>query len=246
MTVTMETECRRCPECLRKRAAFWRYRAIAECENAERTWFATLTASPEIHYQWDLRAAGRSPNFDKLTNGEKFRSRAEIMGIELTKYLKRVRKNSGSPFRYLAVTEIHESRKTSPEMRGRPHLHLLVHETALPIRKALLEDCWGFGFTKFKLVQTGPHAAANYLCKYISKAMDARIRASIDYGNYTTYSRSVSTTVQRFVTDPSPIPNKRTGDETDPKEKEQDGRASFSSVAPATAEANLHSGETEA
>lgn len=181
MQVTLEAPCRKCPECLRKRAAMWRFRAIAEIAQAERTWFGTLTARPEEHYRLDLLASGRKANFEFLTDAEKFPWRAKEYGREVTRYLKRLRENSGVPLRYLCVTEIHDGERTSPEMRGRPHVHLLMHEfPGSPIRKSRLEADWHLGYSSWKLVQGVK--AAMYICKYISKANDARVRASIDYG----------------------------------------------------------------
>lgn len=209
MEVTLLTKCRRCPECLRERAAIWRYRALAECQLAPRTWFGTLTLRMEEHYRLDALARADVRNWHELTETARYALRMRQVGTELTKWLKRVRKNSGVPLRYLAVTEIHTGEKRSRISRdvewqqhavtGYPHIHLLMHE--LPGEEPLLKKylagrwneassswetppSWTLGFTKFKLLDHD-HAekGAYYLCKYLSKAMDARVRASIDYGN---------------------------------------------------------------
>ena len=99
----------------------------------------------------------------------------------MTLYLKRLRKNSGHAFRYLLVTERHDSVKTAPELRNRPHLHMLLHEFAnQPLRKSFLEQEWPYGFSSWRLTQG--NAAAFYVSKYISKAAEVRTRASLQYG----------------------------------------------------------------
>lgn len=45
---------------------------------------------------------------------------------------------------------------------------------------AFLRTQWTFGFTKFQFAEN--ERAASYLCKYLNKASDARIRASVGYG----------------------------------------------------------------
>lgn len=179
--LNMLTPCRKCPTCLRKRAALWRGRAITEIEASERTWFGTLTCSPERHFWLDTLCASKVGNFGQLPWEEKFKHQSAALGIEVTKYLKRVREASGCPFRYLLVTEIHNGERTSEEMKGRPHLHMLLHEfPGSPLRKATLEKQWKLGFTSWRL--TKDKEAAWYVSKYISKANDARTRASLGYG----------------------------------------------------------------
>lgn len=182
ISILMKTPCRRCGTCLRKKARLWRYRALAEIEAAPRTWFGTLTLSPETHVWVDHVCSTRKRDFWSLPSEKKFAERTSVMGIEVTKYLKRVRKNGGTPFRYLLVSETHDSGKTSDEYRGWPHCHLLVHEyPASPVRKHVLDDAWHHGFCQWRLTRN--QEAAWYVSKYISKAMDARTRASIEYGN---------------------------------------------------------------
>ena len=96
------------------------------------------------------------------------------VGREVTRYLKRVRKESGARVRYLLVAERHKS--------GQPHLHIMVHEAdqERPVRYATLANQWKLGFVHFKLAQDTKTAA--YVCKYISKALLARVRASLRYG----------------------------------------------------------------
>lgn len=207
MEVTLLTPCRRCPECLQRRARLWRMRAIAETSAAERTWFGTLTASPEQQYRLETRARAVTPGiWEELSNEAKFHALATELGKDVTLWLKRLRKNRGMSyaqrlayrreqerlggpkvippvaFRYLITCEIHDSEKTSPEMRGRPHMHLLLHEfPGAPLKKQGLQEAWKLGHSSFKLVQG--HRGAMYVAKYLSKASDVRVRASEDYGS---------------------------------------------------------------
>jgi len=102
-------------------------------------------------------------------------------------------------FSYLLVAEEHRSARTSTTMVGRPHYHVLIHEP-LPyelIKRdeeyltakgklrvadgAMLRKQWGLGFTQFELCTDS--RAASYLCKYLSKDMLWRVRASKAYGD---------------------------------------------------------------
>jgi hypothetical protein len=178
MVVELLTRCRDCEPCLRARANLWRLRARAETAMSARTWFGTITLGPDAHHRFleqaRLKEAGQWTDFDALGTREQWRLRCEAISGELTKYLKRVRKNSGAPLRYLLVAEAHKS--------GLPHWHILVHECdyTKPVRYAELRKQWPYGFTKFNLV-TDPRQAT-YLCKYISKDALVRVRASIRYG----------------------------------------------------------------
>lgn len=179
------TPCRRCKTCLKKHARLWRERAFNEIEESERTWFGTLTLSPDQHTRVDhLAATAFGPEFWGLPPSKKFAARKKVIGPEITKYLKRVREEAGVRFRYLCVYEVHDGETTSDFIRGRPHMHLLLHEFAgQPVRKRTLDRQWHLGtIKKWKL--TDGQEAAWYVSKYISKAIDARVRASLWYGNY--------------------------------------------------------------
>lgn len=182
MEIVLLTECRKCPVCLKRRSRMWAARAWHECQISERTWFGTLTCAPDWHVWCDSVCATKKANFVYQTEFQKFGARAQVLGVEVTKYLKKIRKNSGRRFRYLLVSEYHDSERTSDFMRFRPHLHLLVHEFAgQPLRKHDdLEANWTFGWSSWKLVKSS--MAAGYVTKYISKAADARVRASLRYG----------------------------------------------------------------
>lgn len=114
-------------------------------------------------------------DYDALSEEEQFRERVRAISPEITKFIKRVRKNSGAPLRYLWVAERHKS--------GAPHFHMLVHEVdeASPVRYDVLTSAWWFGFTRFKLIEDTK--AAGYVSKYLSKDACARVRASLHYGS---------------------------------------------------------------
>ena len=179
MAVIMETRCRRCPACLRQRAFTWKVRAAAEVAAASRTWFVTLTLRPEEHWLAELRATAwcrrRGVAFENLSPDEQFEERHRAIGIDLTKWLKRVRKASNAKLRYILVAEAHKS--------GLPHYHALVHEVSLsePVTKRQLQQNWTLGFSTVKLVEDGKSAA--YVTKYLSKSALARVRASLKYGS---------------------------------------------------------------
>lgn len=178
LTVEITSPCRRCATCLRKKAALWRFRARDETRNAPRTWFGTLTFSPEWRYRL-VAAARRSSarigeDYDALEPLARFRRYANASGSLVTKWLKRVRKQSGVRLRYLLVVEEHKD--------GAPHYHVLIHEVEPDgfVRKSVLRDNWSHGFSKWKLVED--LRSADYVCKYISKSLMARVRASMRYG----------------------------------------------------------------
>lgn len=177
--IDLSVRCRKCDACLRARAAHWRMRARTEIANANRTWFGTLTLCPEKQFyllaqaSHELRARGVI--YDQLNDTEQFKERCRPLTAELQRYLKRIRK--GHPgIRHLIVFERHKS--------GAPHVHMLVHETAGPVRHKQLTELWSWGFTKFNLVAEGENSqAASYVTKYLTKSVANRIIASLRYGN---------------------------------------------------------------
>lgn len=177
----MEVQCRNCPTCLRKRAWLWTTRAKAELDASARTWFGTMTLNPESHYTMLCRALAkaREDGVDAadLTDAEIFALRTSEAGAEITKYLKRIRKESEAKLRYLTVAERHKS--------GLPHFHMLLHEVSpvAPVRERCLSSQWSLGFTKWRLVPQDEKRHAYYVCKYLSKSKEARVRASLRYGS---------------------------------------------------------------
>lgn len=178
--VSLIVRCRRCEWCLRRRAILWANKARNEIASASRTWFATFTATPDQHFVWECAARMTQHEddhpFEALSENEQFRRRCAAAGADITRYVKRVRKQSGAPLRYLFVAEKHQS--------GLPHWHALFHEVdpAKPIRKAVLKEQWPYGFTRFKLAEN--QGTAWYLCKYLSKDVATRVRSSLHYGQY--------------------------------------------------------------
>lgn len=178
LTLLMHLRCRKCDWCRKQRATMWRIKAQNETRAAARTWFGTLTLCPAAHQTMVSRARVRlseqGVDFDAVPLGEQFQLRHKECSIEITKYLKRIRKESGAQFRYLLVAEHHKS--------GLPHYHLLVHEKCSgDIKHATLSKQWLLGFEKWRVVND--LREATYLCKYLSKTNIARVRASFCYGS---------------------------------------------------------------
>lgn len=180
LQIDLDVPCRKCPGCLRHRRAVWSARAIVEYRNSARTWLGTFTLSADEHemvrHLCVSEASKQHLVFERLHPDERFRRRHGKISKWLTLWLKRVRKNSGARMRYMMVCEAHRS--------GLPHYHALIHESdiAQPVRKRILELAWPHGFTNFKLLEENESRAATYACKYLSKSILARVRASIDYG----------------------------------------------------------------
>lgn len=181
LVLEIEARCRRCAPCLKLRAMRWRFRARTELAMADRTWFGTLTLRPEAQYRALAlaveHARKRFVDFATLTEDEVFIRRHNQISPEITKYLKRIRKESGAVLRYVLVAEAHKT--------GLPHYHLLLHEYGdCPARKEMLERQWTLGFSSWRLVEKEDKRAAGYVTKYLSKAALARVRASVGYGAF--------------------------------------------------------------
>lgn len=178
-TVYVRLRCRKCPECLEQRRRQWTAKAIVETRQSSRTWFGTLTVGPDRRF-WAKACAerfvakARNEPFGMLTPVERTREIARHLQPEVTRYLKRVRKAARVRFRYLLVVEPHGD--------GFPHFHLLLHERGQPVTKRMLDDQWHWGFSKWKLIPNEEVRAVGYVCKYVSKSAQARIRASQHYG----------------------------------------------------------------
>lgn len=176
-TAYVSVRCRKCTECLRKRAKLWTARAIDEIAAANRTWFGTLTLRPEAQFMYrmlaDKAAHVGGSRWAQLTSTEQFKDIVKQVSPDLTKWIKRARKNSGATLRYLLVSEAHKS--------GDPHFHILLHEHAGTATKAVLEDSWKLGFSHWRLCGHDKKAAI-YACKYLAKSAITRVRASAKYG----------------------------------------------------------------
>ena len=178
--------CRRCEACLRHRARLWTARAIDETRVSVRTWFGTLTLRPD----WQTHARYSALSILERRQAEVdedsvFQKSVEVIAPEITRFLKRVRKVA--PFRYMLVTEKHQS--------GLPHFHMLIHEYQGAISKRVLDDRWRYGFSQWRLVPPGDERRCGYVAKYLAKSALTRVRASAGYG-----SRGASTTLtERLV-----------------------------------------------
>jgi len=179
-TAWVRVACRKCEECLKHKRRLWTARAMAETRNALRTWFGTLTVSPGRRFQAMLLAERkalqrRCERLDDLTSIERTKAIAAELAPEVTKWLKRVRFVSKAHLRYLLVVEAHAD--------GFPHFHLLLHETSLAqVSKRTLEGQWTYGFSSWRLVPAGEMRQVTYVCKYLTKSAQTRIRASRKYG----------------------------------------------------------------
>lgn len=178
ITLEVPARCRRCPECLTHRRRLWTARAMDMCRVARRTWFGTLTVRPDDRFKLRLRAEQKrlwagGEAMGHLDATEQFRLLALELGSEATRWLKRLRSSVEGDFRYLLVTEEHKT--------GDPHIHLLLHEFGPPIPKRVLEAQWRYGFSHWRLVGEDARAAS-YACKYLSKDLRTRVRASLGYG----------------------------------------------------------------
>lgn len=198
----------------------WAARSISEYKFWPVTVFGTLTASPEQHGRLDLRAhilaRENNQDFDCISEIERFGYRSSAFGEEVTKWIKRIREtgpNGRVPVRYLVVAEMHDGDRTSPEMRYRPHFHIMLHDCSAKLIQgspleaftagqdgewrrvkdlkgarhvyvtddAFIRKEWKLGFSKFQFAEDSK--AAFYVCKYIAKTMQSRVRASKSYGD---------------------------------------------------------------
>lgn len=174
----LHARCRKCASCLRLRAYEWRNRIATEINQSSRTWFMTFTLTPEEHHLCALRAmqrlrkGGWKP--EDLSVIRDFQERSREFGYHLTRYFKRLRKNTGSDIRYVLVSERHKS--------GLPHYHALIHERpgSKVTYRQLCEE-WPHGFVTAKLVDNS-EGSSRYITKYVAKSALSRIRASLRYG----------------------------------------------------------------
>lgn len=168
---------------------------MTEIMASQRTWFGTLTLSPEEHYLSECR----SPyDFSVLSEHEKLMALHEANGDLLTRYVKRLRKAAVGKLRLAIVMEPHKS--------GLPHYHALVHEQhGAKITKAILVDQWPHGLIrKWKLVDD-PRKGAWYVAKYLTKTVGARVRASKGYGDIIT-ALALEEADRLLVSPPTPSP----------------------------------------
>lgn len=171
----LHVRCRKCGCCLQHRRRLWRERARAELRQADRTWFGTLTYSPEEYFRAlsHARVAAEAAGCPLGDMQHRDRYLLAVLNRHVTLMLKRLRESAGTQFRYLLVAERHKS--------GNVHFHALIHELSefAPVRKSALDAQWPHGFCQWRLATP---AAAAYIAKYATKALCGRIRASQNYG----------------------------------------------------------------
>lgn len=155
--------CRKCDKCRAAKARHWAARISSEARLWPRSWFVTMTFSIEEHIRYEY--AGIDP------------------GKAATDMFKRMRKH-GLNFRYVLVTEKHKS--------GLPHWHAILHEmtegtfTSRSLsgnqKEGIPSRWWPHGHLHCRLLPPNNHKVAWYVCKYVSKDAENRIRASLSYG----------------------------------------------------------------
>lgn len=175
--VKYDIRCRRCEACLRHRMRLWTARAMDETRVSSRTWFGTLTVAPAHRFSAIMKAdlaqhASKGRPWLSLSDAEQFQKICDQLQPEVTRFLKRVRKNKR--FRYLLVSEEHKD--------GFPHFHMLLHEVGINITKRELDSQWALGFSQWRLVDGNDMRQVSYVCKYLSKSALTRVRASLRYG----------------------------------------------------------------
>lgn len=219
--------CRRCAGCLDHKRRLWGSRAYWETLHSVRTWFGTLTFTPEEHVE-GLRAAMSLAwqdgiDYHRLGEAEQLALNARALLPHVQQFLKRLRKGAkpsadrpkGRPpakFRYLLVFEPHES--------GLVHFHMLIHETSTtPLLKADLEDQWGAHISHWRLVPTTSKKEVWYVCKYLSKEAAYKPRASLFYGQPFKSGRSRRVAGEGQGASPGP----RSGETPAPEKRERQG-----------------------
>lgn len=192
------SRCRQCDACLAHRRRLWSARASDELKAAHRTWFATLTISPENRFMATLQASASAESaghgqWRAMDASNQFRYLVKHINQDIDRYFKRVRKHGS--LRYLLVSEAHKD--------GFPHFHALIHEAGLPLTKRLLESNWRLGFSQFRLVNSADPRSAFYVCKYLSKDARTRVRASRQYGRAQLVSAATDAITELLRTRPA-------------------------------------------
>ena len=113
-------------------------------------------------------------DFDALDLDDQYAELHRQCSIEITLFVKRLRKATGASIRYIIVAEAHKD--------GEPHYHMLVHEQPSDaILHRHLKAAWQAGFSDWKLLTD--ERGVTYATKYLFKDARARVRASVAYGN---------------------------------------------------------------
>lgn len=210
VSVSIATPCRRCEKCLAQRRRLWSARARQETRESPETWFGTLTFRNDLQIHWlsKLRedAYADGVDFDRLTVDTQFGRRLGLAAVEARKFIASLRKTLPAPvlggkrvpnWRYLLIAERHHAGSDD----SRPHFHMLLHSIHMdfnvpleywpgivrypgdsPTWPGVLEKLWEpCGFSKWRRVTP---ENCTYLCKYLAKDSNNRVRASLDYGAF--------------------------------------------------------------
>lgn len=198
--------CRICDRCLEAKSSYWCCRAEREFSESAVTWMMTITLSPDEHARldvaamkrWHARETGRAPSPKEF-----LQCRMSVFREWFYLWLRAVEGRGRSAWKrsYCCVVEVHDSEKTSAGMRGRPHLHVLIHERFVGAlfdpddyeiavendREVcrLADDSrprklWPKGFTK--IVRCDDQEAVTYVMKYLHLSIGYRVGASFHYG----------------------------------------------------------------
>lgn len=177
-TLELNARCRKCWPCRKAKSAFWRSRAIVELNAAKRSWFGTLTLREQERFlalsKARLRLAALGEDYDALPKERKFAELLKEIAPEVTKYWKRLRKNTSATFKYLLVAEPHKD--------GMVHFHFLLHEVEGSVSARDMKYTWRLGFVQCKIIPLGDPRSAFYVAKYIAKDVETRVKASLGYG----------------------------------------------------------------
>lgn len=168
---------------------------MSEMIQGGRTWFGTMTVAPERRYLMLCEAEQRVGEFSKLTQPQRYAALWDVLGAEITRYFKRVRKAVGPSvrIRYCLVSE--------PHADDFPHAHFLLTEQVGVVTYRQIREAWRWGFIQASLVKH-PGKASWYVSKYLTKTSAARIRASLHYGAWRSATSGLAPTE---CNDPPPV-----------------------------------------
>lgn len=141
--------CRKCANCRNAKRSLWSRRILDECTRHRNNWLFTGTFANQT----------RDP---------------DTVNAEITKFLKRLRKNTKAKVRYFAAIEPHKT--------GNLHCHLMIHSND-PVTYRAIKQAWKVGFSDAKRVTIG---GTGYAAKYVAKEISGRrlrTRASRSYGS---------------------------------------------------------------
>lgn len=188
--ITLEVPCRKCDMCLSYKAKVWRSRMVSEYLASKRTWFVTLTFSPARLFSIKSKLRSRDGSEGACAHGglslplkepESWKEYEQATYGDVQRFLKRLRERVGRgvPLSVCSVTEKHPG---DGPMHGEPHYHMLIHEldASAPVRHKMIKQSWPY-ISSAELLRSA--AGAAYVAKYISEDMEARVRASSEYGD---------------------------------------------------------------